>query len=161
MNIPLLKIIKPARKRTRVHEYVQSLESSQVGAGFFGERRGVGLTASETDDDRSVSPLMCTYLPIGELCHSGDLCLKKKNPPTHYRFHHLPDTLRSNTFSRAGRSASRRQSQASRYLSLPRSPVCEVKKTPDLSPGRVREHHLFSFTLPSLSRRKIILYIYE
>lgn len=88
----------------------------------------MGPTASETDDDRSVSPLMCTYLPIGELCHSGDLCLKKKNPPTHYRFHHLPDTLRSNTFSRAGRSASRRQSQASRYLSLPRSPVCEVKK---------------------------------
>ena len=24
---------------------------------------------------------MCTYLPIGELCHSGDLCLKKKNSP--------------------------------------------------------------------------------
>lgn len=36
-----------------------------------------------------------------------------------------------------------------------------AKKTVDLSLVRIWEHHLFSFTLPSLSQRKIILYIYE
>lgn len=48
------------------------LEAPQSSAGFREE--GGGTDSSETDDDRSASPLMYTYLSIGELCHSGDLC---------------------------------------------------------------------------------------
>lgn len=43
--------------------------------------RGGGTDSSETDDDRSALPLMCTYLPIGELCHSRDLCLNSPHTP--------------------------------------------------------------------------------
>lgn len=49
---------------------------------FLGEG---GTDSSETDDDRSALPLMCTYLPIGKLCHR-DLCLKYL---THFDFRHL------------------------------------------------------------------------
>lgn len=47
-----------------------------------------GTDSSETHDDRSALPLMCTYLPIGELCQGSNLCLKSPctlwfpSPPT-------------------------------------------------------------------------------
>lgn len=66
-----------------------------------------GTDGWETDDDRSALPLMCTYLPFGELCHGGDLCLKS---PSHYHFHHLQHLPVSTL------PCARRQSQA--WLSL-------------------------------------------
>lgn len=78
---------------------------------FLGEG---GTDSSETDDDRSASPLMCTYLPIGKLCHCGDLCLKSL---THYGFHHLQHSVP--TPSRARRAAFCTQGQSVALLSLP------------------------------------------
>lgn len=37
-------------------------ESSQTGVSFREE--GGGIAGPEADDDRSASPLMCTYLPM-------------------------------------------------------------------------------------------------
>lgn len=59
----------------------EQLEASGTSVGFR-EEGGVA-DSPETDDDRSASPLMCTYLSIGELCHSSDLCtLRLPSPPT-------------------------------------------------------------------------------
>lgn len=116
-----------------------------------------GTDSSETDDDRSALPLMCTYLPIGELCHTSDLCLNSPHTP---RLPSTPALLvpAPCCFCRAA-LCMWRQSQA------PLSPVSTQSglqgATPDLSLGRVWEYHLFSLTQPSLFQWKIILYIYE
>lgn len=78
-----------------------------------------GSDSAETDDDRSALPLMCTYQPIGELCHRRDLCLNSPPPPAPpcATISITSSTLCSNTFS-----ASAMQRSGPRYLSLPRSP---------------------------------------
>lgn len=56
-----------------------------------------GTDSSETDNDRSSSPLTSTYLPDGELCHFGDLCLKSlrahTNRNTRTLTHFIPALL--------------------------------------------------------------------
>lgn len=124
-------------------------------AFVFGER--VGPTALVTDNDRSALPLMCTYLSIGVLCHSGDLCLKS---PSNTTTSITSDTLRSNTFPYPPRSAPHTETESGSVIS-PFHAIPFARKTVDLSLGRIWEHHLFSFTLPLVSQRRIILYIYE
>lgn len=94
---------------------------SPLKSAFVSMREG-GTDSSETDDDRSALPLMCTYLPIGELCHSDDLCLKS---PTHYHFHHLRHSSFQHLPVPAAQHSARRDKVRSRYLSFPRSPVCK------------------------------------
>lgn len=108
--------------------------------------RGEGGTdSSETDDDRSASPLMCTYLPIGELCHSGDLCSKSL---TRYHFHHLQHSLFQHLRQRL---PARGDKVRPCYLS---SQSSLQGKTGNLSLGGVREHHLFFFHCAITLRRK-------
>lgn len=113
--------------------------------------------SAETDDDRSALPLMCTYQPIGELCHCRDLCLNPSPlPPSMcYDFHHLQHSVFQHLLG-VGHAA------LWPPLSLAATQsVFFARGTLDLSLGRIWERHLFSFTQLSLSRRKIILYIYE
>lgn len=85
--------------------------------------RGEGGTdSSQTDDDRSALPLMCTYLPIGELCHRGDLCLKS---PSHYHFHHLRRSSFQHLRVCSVQRSARGDKVRTRYLAFPRSPVCK------------------------------------
>ena len=81
---------------------------SPLKSAFVSGREG-GTDGSETGDDRSALPLMCTYLPIGELCHSGDLCLKS---PTHYHFHHHRHVVPPPSRIRRAAVCTQRQSQA-------------------------------------------------
>lgn len=118
-----------------------------------------GTDSSETDDDRSASPLMCTYLPIGELCHCGWFMLKI--PPHALRLPSPPTPFVPPTpFPRPLRSALCTETKSGPVIS-PFHAVRFARRTLDLSLGGIRECHLFSFTQPSLSQRKITLYIYE
>lgn len=65
------------------------------------QHRGFGALGWGDDDDRSASPLMCTYLPIGRGLSNCDLCLHPT--PTLFPFPHHPEC--------------RKQSHS--YLSLP------------------------------------------
>lgn len=78
----------------------------------------------------------------------------------HYHFHHLPTFSLQHLPICAAQHSARRETKSSPVIA-PFHAAWFAKKTVDLSLGRIGEHHLFSFTLPSLSRRKIILYIYE
>lgn len=97
-------------------EYVWAVER-RSGGGVISNRHqfpggGGGIDGPEADDDRSASPLMCTYLPIGELCHRGDLCTPRlPSPPRALALtpHCIPPQVRP------------------RYLRFPCSPVRRKK----------------------------------